>query len=276
MHPSILALLVPRLSRGTWTMIGVGLAVVVVVVWLSPASPVALGRADALLGRGDAVAAARLYDSVALHNPWAAKRREALYRGAMVYATDLGDSRTARERLHQLAQSSDTSGDLAGAARAADAWEAIGHLLVDERSFGAAAQAFQTSWDLAPSAPDASRRLERAARARREAGDLEGAERTWKLLGQRYPQRRGTSLVSRGSIRLVSGDVSGALRLYDQAERITEDPWVAEVARLGAATCLERLGNLDEAIAVIDSLDLPEGVAEARREGIRARAAVGP
>jgi TolA-binding protein len=242
----------------------VGLSALVVVLWFSPVSPVAIGRADALLGQGDALAAAQAYDRVAKQNPWRRLRQEALYKGALVYALELRDSEGSRDRLMRLVRQGDTR-------RAAEAWQAIGHLRLDEGDIRAAAQAFENAWAVDPAAPVAADRLELCARSRAEGGQTMAADRIWQRVEQEYPERSATALLARGEMRLAEGDVEGALDLYQRAEKAAADGDVAVVARLGAATCLERMGDLDQALVAIDSLDLPDELLEARRQGILAR-----
>lgn len=261
---SLVDLLIPHRHRRAWAAVAVLLTVGAGVLWASPASPTALSRADAALGRGDASAAARVYDAVALHSPWPAARTEALYRGALVYARDLGDTETARRRLHILVEQGDS-------ARAADGWEEIGHLRLDEEQPRAAARAFRNAWEVAPQDPRAGARLALAARARTDAGDLESADRLWMEVATANPDMRGHALLARAEIHLADGDAEAALGLYEEASRTLHDWDQLTVARLGMVTCLERLGDLEGALATIDGVDLPADVIEARRAGLRAR-----
>jgi len=261
---SLIQLLFPRASRAGWVLGALGLLALVVVFWWSPVSPVAIGQADALLGQGDASAAAQAYDRVAAHSPWRRVRQEALYKGALVYALELRDAEGSRERLTRLVRSGQTH-------RTADAWQAIGHLRLDQGDMRAAAQAFENAWAADSASPRAVDRLELCARARAEGGQILAAERIWKRVERDYVERSATALLARAELRLAEGDADGALALYQRAEKAAVDLNVASVARLGAATCLERMGDLDQALAAIDSLDLPDELLEARRQGILAR-----
>lgn len=261
---SLLDLLIPHRHRRLWAGVAVLLAVGAVVLWASPASPTALSRADALIGQGDAPSAARVYDAIALHSPWRGARTEALYRGALVYARDLGDTDTARTRLHILVEQGDS-------ARAAAAWEEIGHLRLDEGQPRAAARAFRNAAEVAPEQSRAGQRLALAARARTEAGDLQSADRLWVEVAAVAPALRGQALLARAEIHLGDGDAEAALGLYEEASRTLHDWDQLTVARLGMVTCLERLGDLEGALATIDVVDLPSDVIEARRAGLRAR-----
>ena len=71
-------------------------------------------------------------------------------------------------------------------------------------------------------------------------------------------------------LQLIDGHIADALTLFEDVA--TGDDVRANVAKLGVATCLERLGNLDEALAELDEVDLPEAVRESRTEPMRSRA----
>lgn len=264
---TLLDLILPRHHRGAWALVGATIVLLTGLLWLSPASPAALGRADAMLGRGDADRAAKIYDAVAVQNPWPASREEALYRGALVYALDLGDTDTARKRLHRLVEMGEPI-------RAADGWEQIGHLRLSEDQPRAASRAFRNAWEVAPEAPRASKRLQWAARSRYEAGDVRAADRTWRELAEAYPDRRGFALLARAELRLAEGDAEAALSLYEQATEALVDPHQLAVAHLGVSACLERLGDLDGALAAIEIGDLPADVLEVRRQSLRTRSAL--
>ncbi len=264
---SLMDLIFPRKHRGAWGIGGLAVAFVAAVLWVSPASPVALGRADAHLSRGEPAEAARGYDAIAVHSPFHGARQEALYRSALVHALDLGDTETARKRLHRLVE-------LGGPLRAADAWEQIGHLRLEEGQPRAAGRAFRNAWEVAPRAGRAAERLQWAARARSEAGDLRAAERIWRELGEGYRRYAGSALLARAELLLGENDPQGALALYEQAVDSLTDPHLLAVARLGSAACLERLGDLDGALAAIEYGDLPSDVLQARRQGLRTRSAL--
>lgn len=245
-------------------LLGLTFAGFAVLLWMSPASPAALGRADALLGRGEVKAAADTYDAIAVDSPYPDARQEALYRGALVYALDLGDTDAARKRLHRLVE-------LGEPAHAADAWEQIGQLCLDESHPRAAGRAFQNAWEIAPKAPRAAERLEWAARARADAGDTATADQLWRDVADSYHDERGTALLSRAEIALGDGNAEAALSLYEEANRTVTEPRLRSVAHLGISACLERLGDLDGALAAIGTGDLPADVLASRRQSLRTR-----
>ena len=61
------------------------------------------------------------------------------------------------------------------------------------------------------------------------------------------------------------------LGYFDDASMAARDPGELAAAKLGVAASLERLGDLDEAIAEIDQSDLPAGVRDQRMDGLRSR-----
>jgi tetratricopeptide (TPR) repeat protein len=157
--------LVPRsLTYGLVALLGAGF------LWSSPLSPIPLPRADVMLGRGDALGAVQLYDTVATRNPLPTVRAAALERAASVWAFELMVPREARERLERLLwyrpSRTDTAALLAR----------IGGLLLEERDYAAAAIRFREAHDLAPMSPEAADRLAAAASAagRRSVGRCAG------------------------------------------------------------------------------------------------------
>lgn len=244
---------------------GVALTLAFFTLWASPLSPFGVGRGDALLGFGRPDLAVIQYDAVARLNPSIEIRRLALYRSSLVWSVDLADPYQARRRLIDLI-GLDPPGPLA-----ASAHEQLGQLHLEIGNIDLAADAFQMAWQLDPDAPEAAERLMLAARSRVDEGNLDAAQTLWEKIGRRYPEHRPLSLVSQAEILLGAGKTNGALALYEQAISVAHDPSLEAVARLGAATCMERLGEVEEAIAELDVADLPEAVLEARREGLRNR-----
>lgn len=242
-------------------------SLVVAAAWFAPVSPLALSRADVALGQGQPAVALARYDAVARWSPWQSQREEALWRAAHVASTDLDDSLGARTRLRALVRSYPAS------THAAEAWELLGHLLVGtEASPGDAAFAFSHAHRTAPEHERADERLIRAARAFALAGQHDRALRHYRALAAGYPQHRALSLIGQAQVALADNDVQAALGLYEDAIPHANDATVRTMARLGASACLERLGDLDEAIAALDSADVPSAAVQPRREGLELRA----
>ncbi|MEQ1567850.1 MAG: tetratricopeptide repeat protein [Myxococcota bacterium] len=248
-----------------WSALTLGFALF---LWTSPASPVALWRADVWLGHGRPYDAALLYDRIAQLNPLPHLRAAALERSALTWSVELGDPHEARdrleERLHQWMAEPDR----------ADLLQRIGELLLLEGEQLEAARRFREAHDLAPFEPEATERLARAARAAATADDLDLAARLWRRLGQTHPEALSRAELGLANVALSRGDVEGALVAYENAVDHAFDADVASVASLGAATCLERLGNLDLALAQLEEADLPDAVRASRAAQIKARGAI--
>lgn len=234
------------------------------VVWLAPVSPAALSRADVALGAGEPVRAAMVYDRVAAWTPIQGVRKRALERGAAVYSAELNDPAAARMRLQSLLEE-----DL-DPRTYAEIQARIGALLLRERRPIRAAKAYQKSVEADPDALDAARRMARAARALGDAGYHHKAMGLWSDLLAEHPPWRGRANLGRAELHLASGEVGAALPLYeDVVIHGTADEQAA--ARLGVSVCLEKLGDLDQAIAAIDGAELPEDVRQSRANALMAR-----
>lgn len=255
--------IVPRVIG--WSAVAIGFSMF---LWTSPASPAALWRADVMLGHGEALEASEVYDAIARSNPLPRVRALALERSALTWSVELGDAHEARLRLEQrLFQNMDD-------AERADLLDRIGQLLVLEGEQLEASRRFREAHDIAPYLPAGPERLAKAARSAAIAGDLDLSARLWRRMGQTHPEDLGLSELGLANVALSNGDVEGALKYYESASNHAFDSDVASVASLGAATCLERLGNLDEALAELDAADLPDAVHASRAARIKAREAI--
>jgi len=238
-------------------------------LWLHPASPMALGWGDLAVGRGRPQVAVRAYDSVGHRHPSPEVRARALVRSARVWAVELGDAGEARLRYEWALPLPMSDPDRA------DMLEHLAELLDDLGRHRDAAQRFRESRDLDPESPSAARRLVWAARAAARGGDRATADRTWRRLASEHPAVAGRAFLGRAHLELAEGHTVGALRFYERAVDHSFDPSVTAVAQLGIATCLERLGDLDDALQELDEADLPRSIRERRESSIRARAGGG-
>ncbi len=236
-----------------------------VAVWLHPASPLALGWGDLAVGRGRPQIAVRAYDAVGHRHPWASVRAEAFLRSARVWAVELGDPEEARVRYEWALPLPMSAPDRA------DMLEHLAELLDDVGRHRDAAQRFREARDLDPAAPRAATRLVRSARSAARGGDRATADRTWRRLADEHPVAAGRAFLGRANLELAEGRTVPALRFYERAVDQSFDPSVTATAQLGIATCLERLGDLDEAIRELDEADLPRSIVERRERSIRAR-----
>lgn len=254
---------VPRVIG--WGSVAIGLALF---LWTSPISPVALWRADVMLGHGQPFDAIRVYDAIAKTNPLPSLRAAALERSALTWSVELGAPHEAQARLelrlHQRMSDEER----------ADVLDRLGQMLILEGRQLEAARRLREAHDIAKHVPGAPDRMARAARTAAFGGDLELAARLWRRLGTDHPEQRARSELGLANVALSQGDVEVALVSYEAADDHAFDPDVASAASLGAATCLERLGEFDEALAELDDADLPPQVRESRAKKIRAREAI--
>jgi len=245
-----------------------GLALALGLAFVTPGSPITLWRADASLGSADPAAALALYDDVAAWGWTPSMRRAALRRGAALLSGELARPDHARERLERLvALEPDPIVVAELSERIAHAWNAEHDHEIAVRWFIAAAQ-------FAPSDPRRPDRLVLAGRAATEAGRPEIAEALWERIAQEYPSHRGVARLAQGRSALAVDDPQRALLLFDEAVHAAASPDQVAAARLGVSTALERLGNLDEAIAELDAALLPDPVRGSRLDSLRARRGV--
>ncbi len=241
-----------------------GLLTVAGLLLLSARSPLALPLADAAAGAGYPGLAVERYDAIANSSPWVDQQQDALWRAGNVLDVSLQDSTGSRTRFRRLSVMEDSP-------YRARALDRVGRILRHrEHRPEAAAIALTDSWKADPLAAEAPDRLRRAAAAFEEAGEITAALDALESLEIGYPSARGRAQLSRGVLLLAQDDEAAALAAYRDALE-GDDPSVHAAARLGSATCLERLGNLDEALAELDAADLPEDVFDARAGSIRAR-----
>jgi tetratricopeptide (TPR) repeat protein len=234
----------------------------------SPGSPLAMWRADLLLGSGRPYQAALVYDAIAAYNPMPGLRVEAMRRSALTWSVELALPREARRRLEALLRE-----PMAPEERAV-VLERVGHLYLEEDRPLDAARRLREAHDIAPDADGAEMRLMRSARAAAAGGDSRGADQSLRRLGSIHPEWQAKADLARADLALGDGHPGVALGLYERAAEGTDDPDEAAVARLGVATCLERLGQLDKALAALDAAGLPPEVRASRERSIQERAAL--
>jgi hypothetical protein len=234
-------------------------------IWLVPGSPATLWRADAALGGGDGGRALALYDDVAEHGWATSLRRSALRRSAALLSTELGRPAEARVRLERLIVLEEDP------AVVADLHERVAHLWAASHEPELATRSFVASVQAAPRHPRAAERLVQAGRAATEAGREALAVQLWERLAAHYPSHLAVARLAQGRAALAVDDAQGALRLFDEALTSAASPDLRAAARLGISTSLERLGNLDEAIAELDHAELPGNVRGSRLDVLRTR-----
>jgi len=235
-------------------------------LFTSSTSPLALAIADAEFGRGDHVQALAHYDAIAQRTLSTVHRDLSLERAAMIYASELRDVDTAITRLNRLIEVTESP-----IART-QAFLSMGRLLLESGSEDRAAVAFNKGYLSAPESKDGRKSLSLAARAYMEASQLTEAVDAWKLLMSLGQDSVYQAQLGLAETHVALGNVELALPIYRAVTKnkaVSED--VAVTAQLGIATCLDRMGNFDEAVAELDEADLPGDVFQTRSELILAR-----
>jgi len=226
-----------------------------------PAAPWALTLADHNLGAGRPGAAVAAYEAVAAHNPSVEVRNEAHRRAALVYGSQLDRPAAARRHLQAVLAATG-----APAARA-ELLEQLGELLLDEGQPVGAAARFEMAAEALPHHPRSGQLLLRAAQVLADHRRDRQAVLLYRRVQRDHPAFGGASMVGRAQVRLRKGQIERALTLFEQAVDHTYDPDLVEVARLGRTVCLERLGDLDSALAQLEEVDLLPDDIRAERVG---------
>ena len=226
----------------------------------SPQMPWALARADAALGAGRPVTAAARYERLVDAAPSLATRRAARERLALLYATQLGDVVRARRTLDDLLAEGGWS-----PAEEAD-------LLDEEEQPEGAAARYEAAAMADPSSARRAPRLLRAAQVLAAARRDRQAELLYRRIARDHPAWSGHASLGRARLLLRRGKVERALAQFEATLSLSYDPDVAAVARLGRATCLERLGDVESALEELEEVEvLTDELREERAGTLRQR-----
>ena len=235
------------------------------VLLLAPGTPWSVGHGDVLLAAGHPRLAVTWYRWVARAALSPDLERRAWRRALIVTEVDLADPVGSAALLAE--QLSTTTGRRHRARILAD-------IADNHRRQGDLKQATAT-WlraaEEAPRAASAGDWLLRRANTLADLGQGDAADSAFAQLGHAHPEHRGHAWLARARLAQARGDIHEALKHYDVALENAQQPEVAAVARLGAAACLERLGELDEALVMLDAPALPREVREVRADGLRRR-----
>jgi tetratricopeptide (TPR) repeat protein len=261
---SLVSLLVPR-GAWKWMIFVGGAGLLAGVVLYQPGSPVGLWQADGCVGSGEMTKAVELYDGVADAGWSEGQRAMALRRSAALLAADLDRPVEAAERLERLLLLVDEQHVRASL------YEQIARLAQSDHQQERAGTSFLASYREAPNNRRAAERLTLAARSRMDTGAIEVANDLWDELANEFPERRAVARLAQAESALSGSNAQLALARFKEAQAAAVDPAVSAAARLGLGTALERLGNLDGAIAEIDQSQLPGDVRDSRVESLRAR-----
>lgn len=231
-------------------------------LFVAPASPLLVQRADSALGNGYPATAAATLMAVGQTSPSVTLQKQALERAAQIHSLELNQPAKARQALKlRLALGAEPPEEASLRAR-------IGELLLREREVDAAAAQFKRAFLADTTRPEL---LARAADLHASIGNTAQARRLYRDLLEAAPAWADRANLGLGEVALHEGKPSAALRPFQKAIR-TGAPEVAAAARLGLAACYERLGELEGALAQLDQADLPENVRKRREEALRKRA----
>ena len=248
-------------SRHRLALLLVGL--IGVPVWYSPFSPVALQLADATIASTTYEESFSRYAQIArLH--WSKEvRAKALRRATLIHRLE-GSSDIELNALLEFVESPEQEAMVQ--AQLGFYYQAQGRPLEAAIWLERA----QQTW---PSDSEAGQRLLMAARAREAASQLSKAEKLYERLAKRYKGLGAQADIGLAELLLASGKARSAKRYFERAARRAKTDDLSALAQFGIATCLERMGNLEEALAEMDELDLPPKMLDERRDGIRAHQA---
>ncbi len=266
MRRGLTQILHPRELRfvGSRALVVIGLGILGGAFWFSPWSPAALDNAASLAARGDSDGAIAAYLDVADGPAFRGVREEALWQAAWLASVDGDHPQQAVELLRAYVQQAP------GSARAAQAQERLATLyrlyLGDPIR---AAEAWEHAADLSPAHAAAGRWQLDAGLAYMEAGLNDRARDAFDR-AVAHPDVRVAAHLALGRVYLLD-DPAAAYDHYSQALVSAQDPGDASLARLGAATALEALDEVGQALAELEGGDENDPALQRRRARLSAR-----
>ena len=238
----------------------VGAMGLLVAFFFVPSSPGMMLRANFIHGMGCVKSAVAVYDTVAEKGLTVSQRSTALKRSAVLYDVALNKDEESLIRWKRYAQ---TNTDVEAQAYA---WSQVAELYANmEDASVASAKAFEKAAERTQQDEDAVRHWMAASEQWLLASNSREATLIWTKIADNYSAHRSQAYVALGQWHLGVGRSEQALTWFERSVEtaLTEDQ--RGLAKIGVAICLERLGNLDEAIAELDEADFPEDVRHVRR-----------
>jgi hypothetical protein len=239
------------LARGVFAVLGT--AVTVAALWSTAWAPGALAGPGRLLLQGDPEAAKDAYISLAGGLGSEETRAEALWRGALLSATDLEQPMAAIQMLEDLVE------EHPGSSRAIEAHAEMARVyrdLVDQPQ--RAAPLWAQAAELAPEDPRAGGWWLEAGRTFDQIGKTDEAVNALEQ-AIRYEATAPAAHLVLGPIVLET-DATKAVEHYEQAIDLAPDETIRRVARLGLAAALEHQEKYDEALAQLALVEPDEAV----------------
>ncbi len=244
------------LARGVFGVIGTAAAIGM--LWQTAWAPGALAGPGRLLLEGDAAGAKQAYVSLAAGLGSDETRAEALWRGALLTATDLEEPLSAIQMLEDLVEQHP------GSPRAIEARAEMARVYRDQLDQpGRAGPLWSNAAELAPEHPSAGTWLLESGKAYEDAGQASEAIAALEL-ATRYDASRAGAHLALGSI-LLTADPDASVAHYTSAIDTAPDETLRRVARLGLATALEHQNEYEAALAQL-ALVKPDAIVAHRRE----------
>ncbi|MCB9780430.1 MAG: tetratricopeptide repeat protein [Alphaproteobacteria bacterium] len=248
-------------SRGALAVAVVG--ALAVGAWMSPWSPAAMDRAERLAARGDVDGAVAAWLDIADHAS-GGRAQDALWQAAWLASVDVQDPQRSVELLRRFASEYPDSD------RAPQALARLGTLyqlyLQDPVR---AAEAWAQAGSTHPDHPDAGRWQLDAGLAFHAAGLPERAVEPLEAATE-HDDTRVAAHLALGRLALA-GDPAVAYDHYSEALQDADNDADRSLARLGAASALESLDDVDQALAELESADATDTAAQRRRARLEAR-----
>lgn len=256
-------------SRGPWSRrlfyVGIGLVcttLVALFVLHQPGSPLQLIRADQFLVQGDVDRALALYQNESKMGWTQSHRRFAHERVASIFSVEKDKEQSAAQEWETLANQSGTD-----ARERARYWtNAATHYVIDGTAPDRAAEAFLQAAQSTGTDAESASLAWMAGQQWLRSGSPERAEKIWIDVSSAGPVYRSKALLSLGKLNLGLGHTEEALSWFEDAVNSAKTDAQRVNAKMGVQISLERLGNLDEAIAELNETGLSEALRDVRAQ----------
>jgi len=227
-----------------------------------PGSPLQLSRADHFLIQGNVDRALELYQQEVEAGWTTYQRRVAHERMASVLSLEKNKERAAAEEWESLAQLTTSDGS-----NPARYWtNAATHYVIDGTVPERAARAFTMAAKSSASEEESASLALLAGQQWVRSGSTDEAERVWVHISNQYPSHRSDALSSLGKLSLGLGHTEEALTWFEDAVDAARNEAQRLNGKMGVQMSLERLGNLDEAIAELNETGLSEALRDVRTQ----------
>lgn len=230
-------------------------------------SPLQLVRADHFLVQGEVDRALEIYRTEVEQGWTSTQRRLAHERVASVLSLEKNKEKEAAEAWEALAKNT-----VVGDENRSRYWaNAATHYVISGTELERAAMAFTRAAKNSRSEEDAAQLALLAGHQWLRSGSSDAAERAWVRVSHQYPEYRSEALVSLGKLNLGLGQTEEALSWFEDSVDAAKTEAQRLNGKMGVQISLERLGNLDEAIAELNETGLSEALRDVRTQKILER-----